>query len=76
MAAKKAIKNVIYIKRNGKEEVWGSLTEICDLHGFPYATLARKKFPFEHLGWQFSKIPFRQKSKEVLTNKTEQDGKD
>jgi hypothetical protein len=61
----KAIKNVILIEKEDAREVYGSLSEICDLKGYVYNTLVRKKFPFDHDGWKFSKIPFR---KETETN--------
>lgn len=40
-------------------EAWGSLTECCKAHGFPYHSLKAKKYPFEHEGWHFKKVSFR-----------------
>lgn len=41
-------------------ESWGSLTEICREHFFPYDTLKVKKFPFDFGGYRFLKIPYNQ----------------
>ena len=58
----KAIKNTISLTKKGhKPESWGSLTQICDEHGFPYHTLKKEKYPFEYDGWKFERIPFREK---------------
>jgi len=40
-------------------EAWGSLTECCKAHGFPYHSLKAKKYPFEYEGWHFKKVSFR-----------------
>jgi len=39
-------------------ETWGSLTEICREHFFPYNTLKVKKFPFDFGGYHFMKLPY------------------
>lgn len=58
----KAIKNVIIIIKQHHMECWGSLTEVCRIHGFNYNTLKKRKFPFEHNGWIINKVPFRERS--------------
>jgi len=42
-----------------KQEAWGSLTECCKAHGFPYHSLKAKKYPFEYEDWHFKKVSFR-----------------
>ena len=37
------------------EETWGSLTALCDAHGFNYNSLKNKKFPFTVDGFRFRK---------------------
>jgi hypothetical protein len=50
----------IIVLINGEQvEAWGSLTECCKAHGFPYHSLKSKKYPFEHEGWHFKKVSFR-----------------
>ena len=42
-------------------EAWGSLKRACDAHtDFQYHSIKMKKFPFEHKGWIFRKVPFAQ----------------
>ena len=50
----------IIVLINGEQvEAWGSLTECCKAHGFPYHSLKSNKYPFEHEGWHFKKVSFR-----------------
>lgn len=58
--AKKGLKNVIVIEKDDTKKAYGSLTEICDIHSFPYHRLSRLKYPFEHDGWKFDKVPYRE----------------
>ena len=44
---------------DGRLELWGGLAEICRNHDYKYNILIRKKYPFNHDDWTFSKIPFR-----------------
>jgi len=67
----KAIKNVIVMIRQSQMECWGSLTEVCKTHGFPYHTLKKQKFPFEHAGWIINKVPFRERSNIVKPSKSD-----
>lgn len=55
-------KNIIILKKGSSYECWGSLKEICEVHNFPYWTLAREKYPFEYENFKFIKVPFRQKN--------------
>lgn len=41
-------------------EAFGSLKKACEVHGFKYNTLSRKKFPFNHDGWIFHKVKFNE----------------
>lgn len=42
-------------------EAWGSLKRACNAHpDFQYHSIKMKKFPFEHKGWIFRKVPFAQ----------------
>lgn len=74
-AAQKAISNVIVMVRKQRMECWGSLAEICRIHGFNYHTLKKKKFPFIHDGWVINKIPFREKLTIVKTLNEKDDAK-
>jgi len=67
----KAIKNVIVMVRHNQMECWGSLSEICRIHGFPYHTLKKQNFPFERSGWVINKVPFRERSNIVKPLKLE-----
>jgi hypothetical protein len=40
-------------------EAWGSLTECCKAHGFPYHSLKARKYPFQYEDWHFKKVSFR-----------------
>ena len=51
--------NIIVLTKEDFTEAWGSLTECCKAHGFPYHSLKAKKYPFEHEGWHFKKVSFR-----------------
>ena len=66
----KAIKNVIVMIRQQQMECWGSVSEMCRIHGFNYHTLIKRKFPFEQSGWIINKVPFREKSNIVKPEKT------
>lgn len=47
---------------DGRQEIFGGLAEICRVHRYTYNTLIKKKYPFSHDGWAFSKLPFRKVS--------------
>jgi hypothetical protein len=51
--------NIIVLVKEDFTEAWGSLTELCEAHGFPYHSLKANKYPFEHGGWHFKKVSFR-----------------
>lgn len=51
--------NIIILTNGESCEAWGSLVELCRIHGFSYNYLKAKKFPFEYKGIQFNKVPFR-----------------
>lgn len=51
--------NIIVLTKEDFTEAWGSLTECCKAHNFPYHSLKAKKYPFEHEGWHFKKVSFR-----------------
>jgi len=55
-------KNIIILNKDEQFEAWGSFTELCEAHGFPYHSLKSKKYPFEFDGWKFVKVPFRSKN--------------
>ncbi|QWU97367.1 hypothetical protein KPF23_00295 [Riemerella anatipestifer] len=42
---KSGLKNVIVITDGDNTEVWGTLTEICEVKGLSYSYLKSKKFP-------------------------------
>jgi hypothetical protein len=66
----KAIQNVIILIRQHQMECWGSLSEVCRIHGWSYHTLIKKQFPFEQSGWIINKVPFREPSNIVKPLKT------
>jgi hypothetical protein len=51
--------NIIVLIKENLTEAWGSLTECCNAHRFPYHSLKAKKYPFEYEGWHFKKVSFR-----------------
>lgn len=51
--------NIIVLTKGELCEAWGSLTECCKAHDFPYHSLKAKKYPFEYEGWHFKKVSFR-----------------
>lgn len=52
--------NIIILTDKEYYEAWGSLSELCEKHGFSYNYLKRLKFPFTYRGLEFIKVPFRQ----------------
>lgn len=52
--------NIIILTNGESHEVWGSLVELCKVHGLSYNYLKRKKFPFTYKGKEFIKVPFRE----------------
>jgi len=56
------VKNVIILTFEGRRETWGSLTKICDTHGINYSEVVRKKFPFEHKGFEFEKVKLNEQT--------------
>ncbi|MBT0554266.1 hypothetical protein [Riemerella anatipestifer] len=55
---KSGLKNVIVITDGDNTEVWGTLTEICEVKGLSYSYLKSKKFPFVYKKIKFEKIPY------------------
>lgn len=55
-------KQTIILHKGNTYESWGSLTELCKAHGFPYWTLARLKYPFEYKGYKFIKVAHNKRS--------------
>ena len=54
---------IILIPKDSRPpEAWGSLTEICRVHEWPYHSLKTKSFPFEYNGYEVHKVKFRSKS--------------
>ena len=51
--------NIIILTDGESYETYGSLTELCKLHGFSYNYLKRFKFPFQYKGLHFIKTPYR-----------------
>jgi len=51
-------KHIITIKNKDKEVAYSSLRKCCDLNGFSYWILVRKKMPFEYDGWTFNRLEF------------------
>ena len=51
--------NIIILTDGFNYECWGSLVELCKVKKFSYHYLKNKKFPFEHKGCKFYKVPFR-----------------
>lgn len=60
--------NVIILKYGDTYEAWGSLTEICEVHGLSYNYLKQKKFPFKYREYEFIKVSFRKKANESNSN--------
>lgn len=54
--------NIIVLIKENQLETWGSLTSLCDAHGFSYNYLKRQKFPFTYKGIKFEKVPFKKKT--------------
>lgn len=54
-------RNFIILRYRDCYEVWGSLTTLCEAHGFSYSWLSRKKFPFKYRGIHFVKVRFRER---------------
>ena len=62
--------NIIVLQKGDEIEVWGSITEICDIHSdISYHSVYNKKFPFEYKGYSFKKIPYRQQFINVKSEK-------
>lgn len=56
------MKYIIVLSKNGKEiETWGSLTSICNAHGFAYHSIKMNSFPFEYKGYTFTKTKYNQR---------------
>lgn len=55
-------RHIIVLSKGDQVETWGSLKEICDVHGLPYHTLKSKKFPFAFNGFTFQKTEYRQRA--------------
>ena len=53
-------KNVIVI-RNGKTEVFATLSALCEDKGWVYNTRRLKKFPFQHMGYTIDKLEIKRK---------------
>jgi len=51
--------SIIILKKGDSYQAWGSLKELCKENNISYWTVIRLKFPFEHDGYQFIKVPFR-----------------
>ncbi len=54
-------RNFIILRRKDCYEIWGSLTTLCEAHGFSYNWLKKNKFPFVYKGISFIKVKFRDK---------------
>lgn len=57
---------IILTDKEGNQEAWGSLTEICRQHGYSYNYLKSKKMPFEYKTLKFNKVPFRALNKKLI----------
>ena len=57
-------KNIVTIQSIDQPQLmehWGSLTDVCANHSeFDYAKLRKLKFPFDHKGFRFTKIEYKQ----------------
>tara|TARA_R110001592_G_scaffold268269_3_gene534539 strand:- start:47336 stop:47518 length:183 start_codon:yes stop_codon:yes gene_type:complete len=53
--------HIIVLQKDDVFETWGSLVELCEVHGFKYHSLKAKKFPFEHQGYKLIKTEYRKK---------------
>lgn len=54
------MKNIIVLTKGDKVETWGSFTNLCKAHGFPYYSLKAEKFPFVYDGWVLRKVKHNQ----------------
>lgn len=54
--------SIIVLIKGNQVEAWGNFKEACMVHGWPYWTLTRKRFPILHDGWRIHKVPFKQQN--------------
>ena len=55
-------KNVIVLRKDNQEEVYGSLKDACNNHPeMSYGYARTLVFPFSYKGFQFTKVLFRKK---------------
>lgn len=53
----------IIIKRGDQYEGWQSIKEMCKAHPeFSYHYMKRLKFPFTYKGYDFIRVPWREKN--------------
>ena len=52
--------NIVVLINGDKVEAWGSVKEACEMHGWKYNTVRRKKLPTVWKGWTIHRRPFRQ----------------
>jgi hypothetical protein len=58
-------KNIIILINSEKEEfeTWGSLTELADNHSdIIHSSIKNKKYPFTYKGYDFIRVPWREKN--------------
>lgn len=55
-------RHIIVLTKGDQVETWGSLTELCSAHGFPYHSLKDKRFPFSFGEYRFYKTEYRSKT--------------
>lgn len=56
------MKKIIVMIKGDRVETWGSFTNLCKAHGFPYFSMKMLKFPMDRDGWTILKINHNQKS--------------
>lgn len=61
------IQRIIILTDGTEQEAWGSLTEICRVHGFSHNYLKSKKMPFVYKGLHFSRVPFRARNEKLIS---------
>ena len=50
--------NEVILYGKGFQECYGNLKKACDVHGWTYNTLVKKKMPFVVGSWLVHRVPF------------------
>lgn len=55
----KRINIIVLTSPNSPPETWSNLKKLCEVKGWKYNTLSRKKFPIEWEGYKIYKEPYQ-----------------